>query len=76
MQVHMRCPCFKFYDFLYQGPVQVIPPLRLSRMQLSYLNAPRPLFRRRHFQMHFHEWKYSYFDSSVIEIRSQWSNWQ
>ena len=35
-----------------------------------------PSLRRRHFQMHFYEWKILYFDSNFTEICSCWSNWQ
>ena len=35
-----------------------------------------PPFRRRHFYMHFHEWKVLYFDSNFTEVCSWGSNWQ
>ena len=35
-----------------------------------------PKLRRRHFQMHFHEWKVLYFDSNFTEVCSWKSNWQ
>ena len=34
------------------------------------------LFRRRHFQMHLHEWKVLHFDLNFPEFYSQRSNWQ
>ena len=33
-------------------------------------------FRRRHFQMHLHEWKVLHFDLNFTEFYSQRSNWQ
>ena len=35
-----------------------------------------PTFNRRHFKMHFLEWKYWYFDYNFTEICSLWSNQQ
>ena len=35
-----------------------------------------PPFRRRHFQIHFLEWKVWYFDSNFTEVCSKGSNWQ
>ena len=33
-------------------------------------------FHRRHFQMHFHGWKFLYFHSNFTEVCSQGPNWQ
>ena len=35
-----------------------------------------PPFHRQHFQMHFHEWKFLYFDSNFTEVCSQGVNRQ
>ena len=51
---------------------------RLSS-ELTLIQHPStkwPPFCRRHFQMHFHEWKVLNFDLNFTEIRSWRSNWK
>ena len=56
-------------------PMMVNLPMHICVTQPQWVNSSPPetkwpLFRRRHFQMHFHEWKVLYFDSNFTDVCS------
>ena len=59
-----------FQDWIYQH-IFSFDHLLTHRHEAKWL-----LLSRRHFQMHFREWKYMNFDYDFTEVCSQRSNWQ